>query len=369
MAGHARSEPNDPGGTYEYEYSKVNSTLVHTTAVVQGESDIMEPYTHNWSGKDQALTTMLGICRSQSSGQSSGNGDIGRLLVAMACWAQQHWSGGGLAWGDILECLFQSMHLPVTGAVFTQNEIEVIQVADRIHQIVLRESQQAPQNRRPNYFIIVAHSQGNFFAEGIAYRLLHQAAYGQGPFIFHNRLGIVSLGSPTRYDSLDSDFTSNQLRHVTRADDGIHMLDLISAHGFLSKQPWDRSQDAAALWPWRSVQLEWAFTTLAGTRQIWDFMQLGLPALATPFMNAHLLDNYLTNPAATPAVLTVAQRGIPQDLATLLNIAPSPASPVRFQTPTGAPILSAVQQNVVNLKKCLLAIAKLNGASAMRGRC
>lgn len=63
------------------------------------------------------------------------------------------------------------------------------------------EKMQPVQSRGKNFFILIAHSQGNFFAEGVAYRLLYfEGASGQE--IFNSRLGILSLGSPTNYSSL-----------------------------------------------------------------------------------------------------------------------------------------------------------------------
>lgn len=375
LKGHPRGEASDPGGTYEHEYGRVRDTLLHTTTVVLDEQDFMAPPTHNWSGKDEALTKFLGLCNPSSSTGATPRPDfpslnntdaaaskLGDSLVSIACAAQKAWAGGGLAWGDVIECLAQS--LKVTGIEFTSREVEVIQAADIMLGQVAAEQRTRPQNRHPVFFILVAHSQGNFFAEGIAYRLLHQSS-GLGPFIFWNRLGIVSLGSPTRYDSLPADFVNNQIRHITRADDGIHILDALSINGLVSKRPWDRSQDVAPLWPIRKDELQVAFATGAGPFRVFDFMNMGLPALTTPFMNAHLLDNYLSAPTATPSVLEGRQREIPWKVASLFDASATPtvAHGGSSPAPAGAPVLGVVQQEVVGLKKALLSIAKVNAAN------
>jgi hypothetical protein len=376
LNGHPRGEANDPGGTYEYEYGRVRDTLLHTTTVVSDEQDVMGPPTHNWSGKDEALTKFLGLCGPSSRSGATPGADFSSLnntdaaasrfgdsLVSLACAAQKAWAGGGLAWGDVIECLAQS--LKISGIEFTSREAEVIQAADMMLNMVAAEQRTPPQSRHPNFFILVAHSQGNFFAEGIAYRLLHESSGTNGPFIFWNRLGIVSLGSPTRYDSLPADFVNNQIRHITRADDGIHILDALSMDGLVSKQPWDRSRDVAPLWPIRKDELQVAFATGAGPLRVFDFMNMGLPALATPFMNAHLLDNYLSAPTATPNVLKGRQREIPWKVASLFDMSAirtviqGSSSPA----PAGTSVLGVVQQEVVGLKKALLSIAKVNAAN------
>ncbi|MEM7541193.1 MAG: hypothetical protein AAF384_06340 [Pseudomonadota bacterium] len=117
---------------------------------------------------------------------------------------------------------------------------------------------------------MIAHWQGNFFAEGVAYRL-HKGLdrQGTGTKIFNKRLGIISLGSPTSYDALPTRYRYDRIKHFTRADDGIVML---RAFGGPAKRPWPAKDDLAPLWPWRPANLQAAL-------RLWDG-KTGFPAFA-----------------------------------------------------------------------------------------
>jgi hypothetical protein len=280
-----------------------------------------------------------------------------------------------MAPGDLAECFLQSLAGPVTGINFSRDLDEVTQIVRIINDAYAQET---PANGMKNYFIVVAHSQGNFFAEGVGDRLRRpnpqtdsSLAQTNGPYIFNNRFGIVSLGSPTRYNDLPADFVATKLRHITRADDGIHVLDSIieainsdlGPVGWLApfvnrglvKRPFPREQDVNALWPWTSFFLYRVFSTKEGLDIVPDYFGQGLAPLATPFMNAHLLDNYLTTPTATSVMLTGSERDLPQKIATRLTsywLSPINGKP---QTPQGTLVFFDVQQAVRDVKQALLA--------------
>lgn len=207
--------------------------------------------------------------------------------------------------GDVLECINQAMG--PADMYFTTELPLVKNVAQIIAQTYSAELKSA-NGLQKNYFILIAHSQGNFFAEGIAYQLSKTQ-----PKIFHQRLGVLSLGSPTSYTTLNSDFRSRRVKHFTRRDDAINALRGLDN---LGKTPWPRP-DRPGLWPWKESILqsklrltEWSWLSpLVVKSPLIEEMGLGLPpgsrcncpddALYTPLMNSHLLDNYLTDPTAT----------------------------------------------------------------------
>src|SRR5262249_26888465 len=137
---------------------------------------------------------------------------------------------------------------------FTAELPTVRTIVDAIIGIYEQEKAQREAGRPvKNYFIVVGHSQGNFFVEGVAYRLRYSARYsysGAGRDISATRLGIVSLASPTSYDSLPSDFVVSKIVHHTRADDAINILVPLAAV-IPNKHPWPLAGADAALWPWK----------------------------------------------------------------------------------------------------------------------
>ena len=168
---------------------------------------------------------------------------------------------------------------------------------------------QAESNCSPkNYFIVVAHSQGNFHAE-ILLRLLAD----QGLL---NRVGIVSLASPTNYRSVDG-FAPNfinrddayglggQLLHFTRADDMILLLRsgilqvLASQLGITLTLPFEdnlpalwKSSAPVTLKPPSGPPPNWHgfVQSFQGCTQ---FLPQEQDPLLVPQVNAHLIDNYL----------------------------------------------------------------------------
>jgi hypothetical protein len=358
-SGHPRSQPSDSGGTYDYEYGLVSRLVATSDRVVAEERDVMGPKTHNYSGTDKWFPRIASLCdQASASGRANAN-----PLISLACWIDQVRNGSGVAPGDLLECIGQSLRVPWLGADASSDQDEVRTIVEIMKQTIRAEQ---TGGNVMTYFIVVAHSQGNFFGEGVGYRLFKKEG-DLGRWILNNRLGIISLGSPTSYDSLPPDFVSTRLRHETREDDAIHILDSLSLNGLLSKRPFPRSQDTQSLWPWKSGILKRIFdgefqgTTsisnrLSGVQAVWWFMNLTapnqteLPPLITPLMNAHLMDNYVNYPTATPGVLPQWQRILPTEIRGYLV-----GDPV--SSPAGMPILQTIQQDLRSLKLALLGMS------------
>lgn len=239
--------------------------------------------------------------------------------------------------GDLYESLRQAINLPpgtnlpgvdVVGMLLS--DVTVKKVTDAILQAYYKDPSQTQ-----HYFIVVAHSQGNFFAEAIA---KYMKNYFQE--IFAKHLGIVALASPTNYASLqDPEFVRTKIVHHTRADDAINAVATIGALaanvGVPGKRPF--TSNDPPLWPWptsggwdRTFGLTPSYNSkprpdLFGTDQLVlscdpgmgpfgcvigrFFSRLGYqsgvkqnPELYAPLLNSHLLENYLDKPAATMAM-------------------------------------------------------------------
>jgi hypothetical protein len=168
---------------------------------------------------------------------------------------------------------------------------------------------------------------------------------------------------------LPPQFVALQMKHETREDDAIRLVDLLSFQGAIGKHPWGPPY-AAALWPYQEGVLNRLFGNLGANwmasigagLDVVKWFGRGYPALVTPFMNAHLLDNYLTAPkTATPNALAPADQVIPQDLTDLLK---APASTV---APQGTPVLNILQSDVKALKTALLERGKRERQIAQHG--
>jgi hypothetical protein len=367
MGGMPRQPPgarsHDTCGTYICEYGlvKANLALSYATKLNPGEDDRMEPPTHNFSGKDPLFTNLAFHC------------GAGGMLGELACVLDNARGGNGagifgtgFALGDLAECFLQSVRLPapLTNVV----PVEVGRVADMIR---ARYAAEQADPSRQTFFIIVAHSQGNFLAEQVAYTLFHPSwgnPFDAGPRIASYRLGILSIGSPTRYETLPPLFVSLQMRHITREDDAIRLVDLFSLQGAIGKHPWGPPY-AISLWPYRPGVLDGLFGSADGSKgadraggiTAVKWLGAGLPALVTPFLNAHLLENYITAPrTATPGVLAQADQVIPQPLTNLLASRPS------IYAPQGRPVLNVVQTDVRDLKRALLARAEGEREAALQ---
>jgi hypothetical protein len=150
-------------------------------------------------------------------------------------------------------------------------------------------------------------------------------------------LAVLSLGSPTSYDSLSGnpDFYQNKIAHITRKDDAIQIVDVASGFGVLGKRPWPRAQDTSALDKRRAqFELDFYFGSVPGAQRANSIITApqagdGPNPLIVPFLNAHLLDNYLTEPTSTQG---------------------------------GTPVLKEVQRALRRLKRALLTGSQLTGA-------
>jgi hypothetical protein len=184
-----------------------------------------------------------------------------------------------------------------------------------------------------------------------------------GKQIFWNRLAINSLGSPTSYNSLPSNWVATKLKHRTRKDDGINILLVANAllqsvfGQQLFKIPWPLAGDDPPLWNWRNdagitfftaTNRDQAMKLLAS-----DFALMGAsppmgpslwslnnPELYQPLLNSHLVDNYLNDPPAS-------RPGVPisDDLYKLLYRVTSPSAP---------PLLGPIRSDLIKLKTTLL---------------
>ena len=136
-------------------------------------------------------------------------------------------------WKSFQQAVGTKLYLLKTGMQdFTSKEPEVAQVANLILKKFATEQAQSSGTLEQNYFVLIGHSQGNFFAEGVAYRLLHNGG-SAGSYIFRNRLGIMSFASPTSYDSVVGEpGFAKRVVHLTRGDDIINgLLSLASLGG------------------------------------------------------------------------------------------------------------------------------------------
>jgi len=132
----------------------------------------------------------------------------------VASWLDDARSGKSfrtMALGDIAECLLQATGADIgwgLGASGINHSAKLPEVQDVVRRITeIYDSEKRTQQggtTEVNYFIVIGHSQGNFFAEGVAYALQHQA--GSGAAVFAKRFGVIALASPTSYDSLPDSF-------------------------------------------------------------------------------------------------------------------------------------------------------------------
>ena len=301
---------------------------------VANEVDVMEEETHNPSGKDvdhgklwreqcEASIPPRATPDQRASAERTCDtaAGIGKFVDEM-----------GMSPGDLLECFRQSLNVqsleifsttflgqlmtlvglmndvitkrPLADIGFTEKDPLVERVAKRIVEIFKSEGGRSYQNDKINFFIVIGHSQGNFFVEGVANRL-NSLEGDDGSYVFTNRLGLVSLASPTAYETLPDRFREERIAHVTREDD---MIKVLSATSALGKRPWpDEEVYIPPLWPWKSEAL------VRTGDPLWVAPKFGMApkpenkflnpeqddALYTPLMNSHLLENYLTNPTAT----------------------------------------------------------------------
>jgi hypothetical protein len=346
---------------------------------VANETDVMYPPTCNVSGKDPWGGNWY---TRNCTGSNVNNAWLAKLLCAFLDppngFRGGQLFGGSISPTDLFECIRQSnlynipivgpdpLNLPLwraytirPGIDYTTNQEVVVKIVNSIRAIYAKELQSGSTQR--HYFIVVGHSQGNFFVEGVAYKLYKSDALGQQ--IFWNRLGIISLGSPTSYNSLPPNWIAAKLKHRTRTDDGINVLLVANVllqsvlHTQLFKIPWPMGGDDSPLWNWRTdpritffgasnfdqakklIGLDFALmgATPPQGPSLWSLQN---PELYEPLLNSHLVDNYLSDPTAT-------KQGVPisDDLYKYLYRVTSPSSP---------PLLGTIKSDLVLLKTSLL---------------
>lgn len=340
---------------------------------VSNEIDVLGEETYNPSGTEPLALTRQ-FCDDARNGRLPPTifGDNGTTMIANACDRFQRWRGQGLAGmspGDVLEAFRQSggmVTMPLDPTFAAQREMNIVETANQpdvvnVTRIIVRiyeaEKRSPAATRRKNYFVLIAHSQGNFFAEGVAYRLCRLEG-APGREITQKRFGVMSFASPTHYDSLGPDCAPDRLKHFTRADDGIHALDVLAILG--KKTPFSTDEDLPPLWPWPQdalkarLQLPAFFDTLSWAPPAGKCKPIDEPecdgALYTPLMNAHLLDNYLADPP-----LTVRDKPIATKTANALGLIQPFAPEGSEVSPRSFPVLRAVRLGLADLKRRLLA--------------
>jgi hypothetical protein len=331
-------------GTYVFERAVVTQNLLDLTPdvplrtqppigaspiKVANEVDVMEEETHNPSGKDvnhEKLWREQCEATFASGASSEEQTAADRLCDAAASIGA--FVDNGMSPGDLLECFRQSLNVkslaifsvtslgrlmtlvslmndaitkrPLADVEFTEKDPLVEKVAGRIVEIFKGEGGRSYQNDKINFFIVIGHSQGNFFVEGVANRL-YSLEGDDGSYVFANRLGLVSLASPTAYETLPEPFREERIAHVTREDD---MIKVVNATSALGKRPWP-DEDIPPLWPWKPDALartsdpSWVAPKFGMAPNNKFFNPEQDNALYTPLMNSHLVENYLTNPTAT----------------------------------------------------------------------
>jgi len=349
--------PPQPGqwrGNYQSEHDTVALNLVDDLSVrqtnpqipraggklqsikVANEIDTMYGATHNPSGTDPWAGTQW-IADNCPGKNVVYNMPLCLLVQSISQFRAGNFTGH-MAPGDLFECVRQSINLPGVPGVDLQATAQDATVQQVVNAIVgMYQQEQSSQTK--NYFIVVGHSQGNFFVEGVAYALAYNNPGGVGEQIFRDRLGVVSLASPTSYDSLPGTFRTTKIVHHTRADDAINIVGTVGTalgwFGISGKKPWPPNDPM--LWPWPSSNgFDWSFglASPSGTAPSylfgWDQLNCNLkgltcdplkgmfckrlsydsgvspnPELYSPLMNSHLLDNYLDSPAATQSGKTL----------------------------------------------------------------
>jgi hypothetical protein len=379
-------------GNYQWDWKLIRGNLLDlgpymglgtpssalTPIRVTDETDHMDDQTQNPSGKDPVSSQQLdALCSSaqilNSIMQSGGRSDSSPLGTAVAICgiynqlvaSVNDFRGGGMAKGDLFECFRQALAIdisPIAAAfglpalptgidAFSSQQREVQKVAALILKKYRSEGGQKGTTGVQNYFIVIGHSQGNFFVEAVAYRLLHYEG-ADGAYIFHNRLGLLSFASPTDYSSVTGEpGFANRVEHVKRRDDMINVL--LALPPGVGKHPWTTG-DAPALWPfpaldWTNLNTAQAAASALGQMPPTGCTPAGTPqcdgALYVPFLNSHLLENYIADANFTMPGQPISSSAVSQ----LRRGASQGLSPN-----TAPPLLNASRAAVVRLKRALL---------------
>ncbi|NRF67068.1 hypothetical protein HLB44_08755 [Aquincola sp. S2] len=273
---------------------------------VADELDQLVDIGHNYSGTDVRAVDMVKSFCSGPKAHGPGMEEMRSFFCSgvgqkLADFVDSKRASGffGMAAGDIFECVMQAHGVPVDGRFkpggnieWTAKLDEVQRVVKTIYDTLNREKQSTAKPKRKHHFIIIGHSQGNFFAEATGWYLMRHSRA-----LFNERIAIHAFASPTSYDAIDDPaWKVKRFRYLTREDDAIVALGKIALPGQKVPLP----ANAETLWGW---PVDNPIFMLA------DVVSLGPPpecncpgsngALYGPAMNSHLLDNYLTDPPMT----------------------------------------------------------------------
>jgi len=304
-------------GTYRAEYGLVKDNIVarvkHFDRHASSEIDLMEKPTHNPSGADPTVEPLfrwacvfpllhnrkveLPGCRFVGHGidcikrnMTLINGTPGDFLESF----RQSIPGSALLGGTRL-------------AADAQLVREMVQDMIRIDRSAGRGTPGQPEH----YYIVVAHSQGNFFAEDLAQHL----ATNQRTLA--RRTGILGLASPTDY--ADVRHTGIPIITLTRGDDIIlivedtlrvgpfHMLKRPAPPNLPPFDPTVVVNAPGNVWAfWWNLPGE-AWRRLSGAAHgIWHCVLRHPPTSSNdsvfdvPRVNAHVIDSYLLEPLPPP---------------------------------------------------------------------
>lgn len=221
--------------------------------------------------------------------------------------------------GDFLESLRQS--IPSSALLGgTKLAADSPLVREIVHDMVSidRSSGRGTPGQPEHYYIVVAHSQGNFFAEGLAKHLATNQRTLAG------RTGIHGLASPTDY--ADVRRTGIPIIMLTRQDSLILMVEELRLGDFRTLKrpappnlpPFDPSVVVNA--PWNVWAFLWnlpgaTWSRVSGAAQgIWDCIWRHPPASSNdsvfdvPRVNAHVIDSYLSEQLPPPGKNPVLNR-------------------------------------------------------------
>lgn len=323
---------------------------------VGSERDLLYDGTYNLSGTDHGYHERVAreFCAAQRGHPL--HAVLCPLVPAASAWDHMRASVPNL---DVLECALQSG----VGMRFSLTLPLVHAVANHIAQTYADEARAAAAGapRRRNYFILIGHSQGNFFTEAIAYALFTQGG-ASGSHVARHRLGILALASPTSYNDL-TQLPNERIKYYTRADDiilGLAELGRTVRAGTLNtvrpKTPFPPNRQA--LWPWPQAEIDDIGRGLQAMG-LQPPAQCRCPspddALYMPLMNSHLIDNYLSDPTLTepgralnPTAIARMQQRRADD-----RLAPDPKLD-RGLSPATPAVLGHVRSGLVQLKRELL---------------
>ena len=291
-------------GNYNWERGLVDKHLVSNIRKYDprsaGEIDQIAERTHNSSGADPRFEPALaGFCAWAASYYPKFNiaecKFPGRTMDCIR--RDMNFSGTpGDAWESLRQALPNS---PYTGTNFSSK----LKLVRRIMGSMVRRAANDQLRGRQAYFIVVAHSQGNFIAEGLVKHI------DKSNRNLLRRVGVLSLASPTNY--ADARKTGVALTMLTRKDDMILLLDKLKKYGVRPL----RRPAPANLPPFNLInmvpqpEMDAKAEVVKRTKNAWmDFLlclQRGSrhdqwDAIQAPGINSHIIDSYLLTALPAP---------------------------------------------------------------------